>query len=210
MDKYEIVDKLFKYAFYIVFGAASILVAKEQYLRNRQNLLTPEQKLDIAEGKLDRLLGEVNANLKHCVEDVNAFKQQYKELYAKCGEANGRMDVMKNFFDKYSPEAFELEVRALKDKVDPAVIQHTLDETVRKIHESMRALKTEVYDNVTTDNTTQNKRLENITNLMKEVCESINLLNFRLKESGQITEYDVIEYEEKLKEPVNTHNWNFE
>lgn len=191
MSTYDIVDRAIKYSFYVVMGAAAILVVREQHLRTVQNALTPEQKLDIAEGKLDRLLGAVNANLKTNNEQVEMLRGEVVKVTKDVAEFKGNKEALKIFADKFSPEAYADEVRKLKESVDFRIIREHQDNAVKQMYDAMRVFKDEVYVNVRRADSQQVSNLDNLIDKFNKVITILNTLQNTLKEDSIIEGDDV-------------------
>lgn len=103
-------------------GASLVLVigwlAFEKCKENSRLYLTPEEEVALKVKQFHETMGEINGKVDRYHQEVMELKNQIPVLSKLVGESSGRVDVMREYFQKYSPETFEKTVRRLTDEVD--------------------------------------------------------------------------------------------
>jgi vacuolar-type H+-ATPase subunit I/STV1 len=90
----------------------------EKRVQNDLMYLSPDQQVHLRERQFHQDLGALRGELHNLSQQVNEVKKSFVDLQKISGEATGRIDMMKEYFQKYSPETFEKSVKRLDDRFD--------------------------------------------------------------------------------------------
>src|SRR5688572_3330532 len=107
-------DRIALLVFLVVLTGVFGWGAYELHVQNINRYLSPEQKVHAREMAFHQELGELRGEMRSYQKELTAVKTKLPEYMKEAGEVNGRVDVMRAYFEKYSPEVFEKVVRELK------------------------------------------------------------------------------------------------
>lgn len=102
----------------------------EKRLQNSIMYQTPEEQVHARERQFHQDIGAVRGELHSLSTQISDLKKSFAELQKVSGEATGKIDMMREYFQKYSPETFEKAVKRLDDRFDK--MENEIDENYTK------------------------------------------------------------------------------
>lgn len=107
-------DRIALLVFLVVLTGIFGWGAYELHVDNIERYLSPDEKVHAREMAFHRELGELRGEIKGYQTEVEVLKTNLPDYMKQIGETSGRVDAMQAYFDKYSPEIFEKNVRDLR------------------------------------------------------------------------------------------------
>jgi len=109
---------------FVMYGIGLTIVlvvgwaAWEKHVENDRLYLSPAEQVHQREQAFHSDLGALRAEVTTYKKEVDNLESKLTEAQKEAAAANGRVDVMRDYFQKYSPEAFEKVVKTLQKNVD--------------------------------------------------------------------------------------------
>lgn len=89
----------------------------ERHITNESSYLDSDEKAEIEKVQRHQEIGYYRAEIENYIKDLKEIQKQVILLKEQIGSANGRVDIMQEYFSKYSPEALVKQVNDLENKL---------------------------------------------------------------------------------------------
>jgi len=106
---------------WVVGGAIALSItwaAWEAHVKNDRMYLSPAEQVHEKERQFHVALGELHGKVDRYHDEVTTLKLEMPKMAKQVGEAHGRVDIMREYFQKYSPESFEKETKSFRRQTE--------------------------------------------------------------------------------------------
>jgi len=106
---------------WVVGGAIALSItwaAWESHVKNDRMYLSPAEQVHERERQFHVALGELHGKVDRYHDEVTVLKLEMPKMAKHVGEAHGRVDIMREYFQKYSPESFEKETKSFRRQAE--------------------------------------------------------------------------------------------